>query len=72
VCDTPAEKAAIYTHLQGLWNHLRQAGIRFKAHWGKINFIDAKFVNEAYQFEQFKPFIRPMFINQYLADRFYH
>ena len=71
ICETPAEKAAIYTHLEGLWNRLRQDGIRFKAHWGKINFMDKSYVNEVFKFDQFKPFIRPMFLNQYLTDRFY-
>ncbi len=70
VCETPAEKAAIYTHLKGLWNHLLKDGIPFKAHWGKINFIDPKFLTDNYQFEQFKPFIRQMFVNQYLNERF--
>ena len=71
VCETPAEKAAIYTHLHGLWDHLLKDGIHLKGHWGKINFIDKDFVRTAYEFEKFKPFIRPMFLNQYLEDRFF-
>jgi len=41
----------------------------FKAHWGKINFIDCPFLTERYQFDRFKPFICPMFPNRYLAQR---
>jgi len=70
VSDTAAEREAILTHLHGLWDHLRQAGIPFKAHWGKINFMDAQFVNDRYHFDQFKPFICPLFLNPYLTDRF--
>jgi hypothetical protein len=69
VTQTAAEKEAINVHLHGLWDYLIQAGIPFKAHWGKINFMDYKFVNEHYQFDQFKPFIRPMFLNRYLEER---
>jgi len=71
VTQTPAEKEAIFVHLHGLWDHLLQAGIPFKAHWGKINFMDYKFVNDHFEFDQFKPFIRPLFLNPYLAERFY-
>ena len=65
------EKEKIYSHLKGLWDHLRKAGIPFKAHWGKINFMDADFVAQNYQFESFKPYIRPLFLNRYLRERFY-
>jgi hypothetical protein len=69
VTQTAAEKEVINVHLHGLWDYLMQAGIPFKAHWGKINFMDYKFVNEHYEFDQFKPFIRPMFLNRYLEER---
>jgi hypothetical protein len=69
VCDTPAKKDAISTHLHGLWDYLGQAGIRFKAHWGKINFMDYAFVREHYDLDTFKPHIRPAFVNDYLAER---
>lgn len=71
VIETQAEKDKLLTHLQGLWDHLIQAGIPFKAHWGKINFMDAAFVREHFDFDQFKPFIRPIFLNKYLSDRFF-
>jgi hypothetical protein len=71
VSQTEAERNRIFAHLQGLWDHLRQAGIPFKAHWGKINFMDPQYVSENFNFEAFKPFIRPVFLNQYLTERFY-
>jgi FAD/FMN-containing dehydrogenase len=69
VSETGLEKDKIIAHLHGLWNHLIQAGIPFKAHWGKINFMDYNFVRDHYQLEQFKPFMRPLFLNSYLMDR---
>jgi len=71
VSETASEKEAILAHLQGLWRHLVQADIQFKAHWGKINFMDSKFVCAHYIFDQYKPHICSMFLNKYLADRFY-
>ncbi len=71
VCKTPEDKQAIYDHLRGLWNYLVKSSIPFKAHWGKINFIDSNFTSTHYQFDQFKPFIQPMFLNPYLRERFY-
>ena len=68
VC-TEDEKQKIYPHLEGLWNHLIEAGIQFRAHWGKINFMDYNFVRDHYQLDQFQKFIRPAFLNSYLAER---
>ena len=68
-CKTEQEKQQIVTHLQGLWERLTQAGIPFKAHWGKINFMDNKFIRENYRLDQFQPFIRSMFLNDYLSKR---
>ena len=31
--------------------------------------MDYNFVSDHYQLEQFKPFIRPLFLNPYLMDR---
>jgi len=70
ISGTAIEKEEILAHLRGLWDHLQAAGIPFKAHWGKINFMDAAFVRDHLQFDQFKPFIWPMFLNPYLTDRF--
>jgi hypothetical protein len=69
VCTEPGEKEQIYTHLRGLWQHLEAAGIPFKAHWGKVNFIDPDFVRRNHRFDAFRPLIAPMFVNDYLADR---
>jgi len=69
VCTTPEEKNAIYTHLHGLWDYLIQAGIPFKAHWGKINFMDYAYVQTHYDLEAFLPYTRPMFLNPYLKER---
>ena len=69
VCTEPGEKEQIYAHLRGLWEHLEAAGIPFKAHWGKVNFIDPEFVRRNHRFDAFRPLIAPMFVNDYLADR---
>jgi FAD/FMN-containing dehydrogenase len=69
VCTEPGEKEAIYAHLRGLWEHLESAGVPFKAHWGKINFIDPEFVRRNHRFDAFRPLISPMFMNDHLAER---
>lgn len=69
VCDEPGEKEAIYDHLRGLWRHFGDAGVPFKAHWGKINFIDPEFVRRHHTFEPFRPLISPIFVNDHLAQR---
>jgi hypothetical protein len=69
ISRTEAERGEIISHLQGLWNHFLKNGIEFKAHWGKINFMDYEFVRNHYEFDQFKPFIRPIFLNEYLTGR---
>jgi len=70
VCTTQAERNGIDTHLRGLWKHLTDAGIQFKAHWGKINFMDHGFVHQNYPgCQQFKQLVHPLFMNSYLDDR---
>jgi FAD/FMN-containing dehydrogenase len=69
VCRSPGEKEEIFAHLRGLWGHLLGAGIPFKAHWGKVNFIDPEFVRRNHGFEQFRPLIAPIFVNDYLTER---
>jgi hypothetical protein len=69
VCTEPGEKEAIYAHLRGLWQHLENAGVPFKAHWGKINFIDPDFVQRNHRFDAFRPLISPLFMNGYLRER---
>jgi hypothetical protein len=68
-CKTATEKQMIYKHLQGLWDELTRAEIRFKAHWGKINFMDAEFVQKNYDLSTFRPFVQGIFLNDYLAQR---
>lgn len=69
VCTEPGEKEAISTHLRGLWQHLERAGVPFKAHWGKLNFIDAEFARRNHDVDRFLPLVSPLFINPYLAER---
>jgi FAD/FMN-containing dehydrogenase len=69
VCRSPGEKEEIYAHLRGLWQHLQREGIPFKAHWGKVNFIDPEFVRRNHGFGEFRPLISPIFVNDYLAER---
>lgn len=69
VCRSPGEKEEIYAHLRGLWEHLRREGVPFKAHWGKVNFIDSQFVRANHGFEAFRPLISPIFLNDYLRER---
>jgi hypothetical protein len=66
---TPADLAAAMNHLQGLWAAFEAAGLTFKAHWGKINFLDAQFVGQHYELRAFKPYIQPMFLNDSLRAR---
>ena len=63
------KKEEIYVHLEGLWNHLVAAGIRFKAHWGKVNFMDYGYVRDNFELDRFQKFIRPEFLNGYLTKR---
>lgn len=69
VCRSSGEKEEIYAHLRGLWEHLRREGIPFKAHWGKVNFIDPEYVRQNHDFDRFRPLIAPIFLNDYLAER---
>ncbi|MEA2310343.1 MAG: hypothetical protein QOE28_311 [Solirubrobacteraceae bacterium] len=69
VCTEPGEKEAIYAHLRGLWTHLESAGVPFKAHWGKINFLDPERVARDHRLDRFRPLVSPMLVNRYLANR---
>lgn len=69
VCTEPGEKDEIYAHLRGLWDYLEAARIPFKAHWGKVNFIDPAFVSHNHEFDAFKPLISPLFVNEYIEER---
>lgn len=69
VCTEPGEKEQLVAHLRGLWDHLLSAGIDFKAHWGKVNFIDPAYVARNHEIGAFRPLVSPMFVNRYLAER---
>jgi hypothetical protein len=69
VATAPGEKEAIYAHLRGLWEHFETEGIPFKAHWGKINFIDPAFAERNHAVDEFRPLISPIFMNDYLEER---
>jgi FAD/FMN-containing dehydrogenase len=69
VCTESGEKEAIYAHLRGLWDHLEAAAVPFKAHWGKINFIDPEFVRRNHGIDAFRPLISSMFVNDYIEER---
>jgi hypothetical protein len=69
VSGTAIEKEAIVAHLHGLWEWLLEKKIPFKAHWGKINFIDPAFAARQHAVEPFKPLMRSIFINPYLVER---
>jgi D-arabinono-1,4-lactone oxidase/FAD binding domain len=71
ILGSETERATLMAHLEGLWEELIRASIPFKAHWGKINFMDEQFVHDHFQFDRFEPFIRPIFVNPYLAERIY-
>lgn len=64
-----AEKQVMMAHLKGLWDALIAAGIPFKAHWGKINFLDAQFVGERYGLSAFRPHIDPLFLSPSMQRR---
>lgn len=66
---TDVEKQGLVAHLQGLWSAFDAAGIPFKAHWGKINFLDPPRVAARYGFERFRPLVWPQLVNDYLAAR---
>jgi FAD/FMN-containing dehydrogenase len=69
VCTEPGEKEAIYAHLRGLWQQFEDTGIPFKAHWGKINFVDPDFARRNHGLDAFRPLISPIFMNEYLEQR---
>jgi hypothetical protein len=71
VIGSDEERARMMTHLKGLWDFFVQSGIPLKAHWGKINFLDPAFVRANFDFARFEPYIRPLFLNPYLAERLY-
>jgi hypothetical protein len=69
VCTEPGEREAIYAHLRGLWQQLDDTGVPFKAHWGKVNFIDPDFARRNHALDAFRPLISPIFMNDYLTER---
>jgi hypothetical protein len=71
ISEVGPERDEITTHLHGLWDYLIRAGIPFKAHWGKINFMDYEFVRTHFELDRFTPFINPMMVNPYLTQRLF-
>ena len=69
IAQVGPQRDEITSHLHGLWDYLIRAGIPFKAHWGKINFMDYEFVRTHFELDQFKPFINPLLLNPYIAAR---
>jgi hypothetical protein len=69
VSETEPERDKISTHLKGLWDYFIEENIPFKAHWGKINFMDYEFVKTHFEFDRFLPFIMPLMMNPYLVKR---
>ena len=66
LADRLLTSAAIYTVFAA---GLVAAGIKFKAHWGKINFLDAANVARLHQTAHFMPLVKPLFLNDYLRAR---
>ena len=66
---TPADKVTMVDHLRGLWAALETAGVRFKAHWGKINFLTPESVAKKYELAGFLPHVQPAFLNDYIRER---
>ncbi len=71
VITSAEERQQMMEHLKGLWEYLIQSRIPFKAHWGKLNFMDEGFVRANFEFARFEPFIRQVFLNPYLLERIY-
>ena len=64
-----AGKDQVTAHLEGLWNTLVAAGIKFKPHWGKQNFLTPDFVRTNYQLADFLPYVHSVFTNEYISSR---
>lgn len=69
VCKTPRDRALIFPHLSGLWEHLLAEDIDFRAHWGKLNFITPEWTAAHSRIDDFRPFICPVLMNDYLESR---
>jgi hypothetical protein len=69
VCTHAGDKEKIFTHLKGLWDQLLAEGIEFRAHWGKLNFIDPEWAARNSRLDAFRPFACPVLLNDYLEAR---
>lgn len=67
--QSPENRALMMAHLQGLWHAIQASGLKFKAHWGKLNFMDTAFVAANFELEAFKPYVQPALMNDYLRAR---
>ncbi len=63
------DKARMKAHILGIWNMLDGADIPFKAHWGKLNCLDAAQVAKTYDLAAFLPYVEPLFLNGYTKRR---
>ena len=72
IANDPVQMERVFAHLKGLWHALDAAGIAFKAHWGKVNFLTPERVARDYGMAAFKPAVVPMFVNHYLRQRLGH
>jgi len=68
-CKSQANLDKIKTHIDGMWKFFVDAKINFKAHWGKMNFMDPDFVSRNCDVNSFKKLVVPQFMNPYLKDR---
>jgi hypothetical protein len=69
VCTHPGDKEKIFTHLNGLWDHIIDEGIEFRAHWGKLNFITPGWLGTHSRIDDFRPFVCPLLLNDYVEAR---
>lgn len=71
VLSTKEKLIQMYDHIKGLWDALKKANIQFKAHWGKINFMDHQFVKGNFKLDSFLQLVNPIFVNEHLSKRLY-
>ena len=65
----PDFRQIVEDHAKGIWDKLQENNIKFKAHWGKINFTTPQEVEDLFDWDQFKPHIQTQFLNEYYTNR---
>jgi len=68
-CPTSDLKQKIWDHINGMWKMFLLENIQFKAHWGKMNFMDPAFVSRNMAVDDFKGSVIKQFVNPYLSER---